>query len=308
MTKKNLHHWQNHTGEHRISVDGFDVISCETCRFKHAIPLPSETELKFFYEHQFYSAEKPLYFKRYEEDLEWWNLIYQERYNIFEKILPLGRRRILDIGSGPGYFLLQGKTRGWDTLGIEPSKTAAAYSRALGVTVINSIFSDETAKTLGTFDVINLGEVLEHIPEPEKMLKIAHSILSPGGLLCVIVPNDYNPFQIAYVTTTEVNPWWVAPPQHLNYFNFDTLADLFNRSGFDEITRESTFPIDLFLLMGDNYIGNDDLGRSCHYKRKTFEKNLVKAGMSDLKEKIYKSFAKLGIGREVQMIGRKRQQ
>lgn len=306
MTKKNMRSWENHLGEHHVSKNGFDIISCEICRFKHAIPIPTEVELKKFYEHHFYTEEKPLYFKRYEEDLEWWNLTYQERYDIFEKILPTNRRRILDIGSGPGYFLLQGKKRGWETLGVEPSQAAALYSGALGITVVNSPFSDEIAKILGTFDVINLGEVLEHVPNPEKTLKIAYSLLSPEGLLCVIVPNDYNPFQTALTKTGEFQPWWVGPPQHLNYFNFDTLADLFDRCEFDEVARESTFPIEMFLLMGDNYIDNDDLGRSCHHKRKTLEKNLSKAGMTDLKQALYKTFSKLGIGREVQMIGKKR--
>jgi len=47
--------------------------------------------------------------------------------------LPSGSRRILDVGSGPGYFLLHGKNRGWQTLGIEPSKQAAEHGRKLGL-------------------------------------------------------------------------------------------------------------------------------------------------------------------------------
>lgn len=306
MKRKDSYSWQSHVGEYHASKSGFDIISCETCRFMHAIPIPTEEELKKFYENHFYTDEKPLYFTQYEEDLEWWNFSYQERYDLFEKILSPNRRRILDVGSGPGYFLLQGKGRGWETLGVEPSLVATNYSRELGITVINSAFTDEMAKTLGTFDVINFGEVLEHVPHPEKTLKAAYSLLSPGGLLCVIVPNDYNPFQRALTKIDEFKPWWVAPPVHLNYFNFETLSNLFDRCGFCEVDRESTFPIDIFLLMGENYIANDAVGKSCHIKRKTLEKNLFKAGCNDLKRELYKAFAQLGIGREIQMIGKKK--
>jgi hypothetical protein len=71
------------------------------------------------------------------------------------------------------------------------------------------------------------------------------------------------------------------------------------------VNTEATFPIDLFLLMGENYVGDDELGRRCHGKRKRLEINLEKAGLTDLKRSLYRSFAELGIGREIQVIGRK---
>ena len=137
------------------------------------------------------------------------------------------------------------------------------------------------------------------------MVSISHDLLNPGGLLCVVVPNDYNPFQHALRTACGYEPWWLAPPHHINYFNFESLSRLLINNGFEIILREATFPIDMFLLMGDNYIGNDALGRQCHGKRKEFERNLSKAGMSEIKRELYKKFAEIGIGREVQVFGRK---
>jgi len=68
---------------------------------------------------------------------------------------------------------------------------------------------------------------------------------------------------------------------------------------------ESTFPIDIFLLMNDNYVGNDDLGRQCHQRRKNLEKNLNSAGLNDLKRQIYQSLSMLGIGREICLYAKK---
>ena len=164
---------------------------------------------------------------------------------------------------------------------------------------------EELVKELGAFDVVNMSEVLEHVPNPKKIIEIAHQLLSPGGIFCAVVPNDYNPFQITLNKSCNFSPWWVAAPHHINYFNFDSFGNLLNRSGFEEISRESTFPMDLFLLMGNNYIGNDSLGRICHNQRMNFEKNLLASDQKELKQMLYKTFASLNIGREVKMIARK---
>jgi SAM-dependent methyltransferase len=288
------------------SQEGFDVIDCETCGFRHIVPIPTPEELEHVYRQEYYSLEKPLYLERHREDLSWWNQVYDERYELFAKLLPVGSRRILDVGSGPGFFLLRGKELGWQTLGIEPSAQSAAHSRELGLDIVEEFLSPKITPRLGCFDVVHLSQVLEHISDPKNFLDQVHDLVKPGGLVHLIVPNDYNPFQIALKKTCGFEPWWVAPPHHINFFDFDSLTGLMERCGFEVVHRDTTFPIDLFLLMGDNYIGNDALGRACHSRRKTFETNLIKSGMVSLKQDLYKALAGLGLGREVVLVGRRK--
>lgn len=297
--------WQNHMGPILDEVPGYSIIQCQVCGFNHAVPLPTPEELEGMYRQEYYTQDKPLYLERHREDLEWWNLVYQERYEAFEALLPPTRRRLLDVGSGPGFFLLQGQRRGWHTLGIEPAAQAAAHSRELGLRIIEEFLSEETARQLSPFDVVHMSDVLEHIPDPRGMLEMVRDLVAPGGLLCVVVPNDYNPFQEAARTVSGFQPWWVRPPHHLNYFDFWSLRVLMQSMGFAVVLSEATFPIDLFLLMGDNYVGNDPLGRQCHGKRKTLEQNLARAGLTGLKRQLYTALASLGIGREVVMVGQK---
>lgn len=68
----------------------------------------------------------------------------------------------------------------------------------------------------------------------------------------------------------------------------------------------SSFPIDLFLMMGDNYIGNDTLGRQCHTKRMHFEMLMRKCGQDNTIQKMYENFAQLGLGREILVYARKK--
>ena len=314
MNDNSKHHvlhvikWMSHTGAIHDTMNGFDVIECVPCDFKHIVPIPVKDELDEVYRQEYYSVEKPLYLEQHKENLDWWNLVYGERYDEFERLLLTDQRYILDIGSGPGYFLLHGKQRGWKTLGIEPSAQAVHYSRELGLDIIEGFLNRQNhLDTLdtSTFDVIHMSEVLEHIANPREMLGIARDMLVMDGLICVVVPNDYNPFQHVLRTVYGYEPWWVSPPYHINYFDVASLERLIYSSGFDVVSCETTFPIDMFLLMGDNYVGNDELGKQCHAKRKLFEYNLAMAGMGDLKQKLYQAFASIGVGREVQVIGRK---
>jgi len=303
MTERSA--WQGHAGVALDTVNDFTVIDCDACAFKHIVPVPTPAELEHVYGHEYYSTAKPLYIQRHLEDREWLTLVYAERYALFERFLGEPRRRLLDIGSGPGMFLLHGVERGgWSVRGLEPSSQAAAHSRSLGLDVTQAFLNADTADRLGRFDVVHMNEVLEHIPDPREVLRVVDALLDPGGLVALMVPNDYSPFQAALRAACGFAPWWVAPPHHVNYFDVRSIQRLLAER-FEVVSVETTFPIDLFLLMGDNYVGNDDLGRACHAKRKAFETNLAKAGLTTLKQDMYRALATLGIGRDVFVVARK---
>lgn len=297
--------WQDHEGPVAVFANDFDVVDCKLCGFKHIIPIPTEEELERVYQHDYYTQEKPLYIERYREDLDWWNMVYAQRFVILEQYLPANRRRLLDIGSGPGFFLLNGQQRGWQVKGIEPSLQASEHSRGLGLDVENVFFTETTAPKFGSFDAVNMGETLEHIPDPASLLSLVRRQLNDNGMVCIIVPNDFNPFQLVLRDHLGFKPWWVAPPHHINYFDFRSLSSLVERCGFEVVHKEATFPLDVFLLMGDNYIGNDDLGRACHTKRMNFEKAMNQSGSGNVLESLYSALARQGIGREIVMFARK---
>ena len=310
------HRWKEHVGvligagASDATAEGpppFRVLECEPCGFRHAVPLPSIAQLVEVYRHDYYVTHKPTYLERSHADRAWWRRVHAERFDLFERELPNARRRVLDVGSGPGLFLALGAERGWSTLGIEPSHRAAAHARGLGLEVLEEFLTPELADRIGRrFDVVHLAEVLEHVPDPLEHLELCHSLLDPGGLLSVSVPNDFSPFQVALQRACAAPTWWVAPPHHLNYFDFDSLSGLFERAGFELVHRTTSFPIDLFLLMGEDYVGDDVLGRACHARRMRFEENLGRAGMEPLRRRLYESLAGLGLGRHVVLTGRRR--
>jgi len=294
-----------HYGNIVYSKYGYDVIECEVCGFKHVIPIPTENFLNEYYKKRFVQNRPTGFFEKMEEDASWWKIVYDEKFDLFERYIDTENRKILDIGSGLGYFLKLGIDRGWSTLGIEPSVDSFKYAQELGLDVINECFGENTYKKLGFFDVIHMHEVLEHLPNPQNIIKLTKKMLNPGGLICIVSPNDFNPLQEAFIAKNEeVGKWWVSPPEHINFFNFESITKLLERNGFSIIEKTSTFPLELFLLMGENYIGNEDLGKKIHCKRKKFEVSLSETGNEELRRRLYQKVSELGLGREFMVIGK----
>jgi len=291
---------QLHTGEALETKDGFDIIECTLCGFKHIVPIPSEDDIERVYQNSYYQDVKPIYIEKSLKDIDWINLTNDGKFDIFEKFLPLNRRKILDIGSGPGFFLKKGVERGWKTLGIEPSEQAYNYSKnVLGLNVINDFFNNNLIAQLDQFDVIHMSDVLEHVTDPIQVISLVKSVLHKNGLVCIVVPNDYNPLQIGFQEISGCKPWWVAPPHHINYFNFHSLETLLGKNDFEVILKESTFPMEFFLFFGEHYIENNELGKACHKKRMNLERNLEKAGLNEQRRQLYRCFSQLDIGRQI---------
>lgn len=294
---------REHSGNIIDTKEGSTIIDCNHCAFKHIIPIPLPEELEALYQKEYYSNEKPKYIQEVEEDREWWEITYKDYYRLFEKFLKKETKSILDIGSGPGYFLKCGQELGWTVTGIEPAKQAYEYSQQFSVNVVHDFLTENLAKKLGKFDVIFMDTVIEHVPDPISFLKTAKKMLHEEGIFCIISPNDYNPLQNILREQLHYDPWWVVPRHHINYFDFNSMQNLLEKLGFEILETTATFPMEFFLLCGEEYVGNDKMGRACHAKRKTFEKNLYKSNPK-LIQSLYRSLAKMGIGRKFVILAR----
>ena len=218
------------------------------------------------------------------------------------------KKSMFDLGSGAGYFLKRAKEKGWEVNGVEPNSIAANHSKKMGVPVINDFFENLDIKTMKRFNAINLFDVLEHVPEPIELLKKCKTLLESKGIIVIEVPNDYNPLQkIVQQSLKKEEYWltllpksrnyhWTSKMDHINYFNFESLKKLLIKMNFKIIQQESTFPLELFLLMGDDYLEKEVIGKKIHEKRMNFEKNLMNKNAS-IKKKLYEKFAEIGIGR-----------
>lgn len=294
---------KQHTGKIIAKKDEYSIIECEKCCFKHIIPLPNGKKLEKYYEKEFVN-ERPKMLSAIKKDNKWWELTNNEKFDYFEKFTKSNQRTVLDIGCGYGYFLIEGKKRGWQTTGIDLSEQSVNHCKKIGLNVFQDGISEKFFRGK-TFDVIHMQDVLEHLSEPIKSINLIKKHLNPGGLLCIISPNDFNPLQETCVKLG-YERWWVNPKIHLNYFNVKKLAEMLRKMEFKIKLETTTFPLELFLLMGENYIGNNKIGRKIHTKRKMMEFAFNDAKMNGLKQDLYRTFAKYEIGREIFIIGKKK--
>ena len=281
------------------------VIDCKSCGFYHAYPIPKLDDLEKMYTHKFYQEMKPTYITKDESEKDYWNITFDDKLEIIERTIKKKNKKILDIGCGPGFFLQRAKEKGWGVLGIEPSSTAAKYAKNNGVPMIESTFESFLLTNKEKFDAIHSKFFLEHMRDPKKVCEECYDLLNPNGIICFEVPNDFNILQKVVTDKLNKKQYWIAPPEHINYFSMKSLQNLFKKTGFKPFYAESTFPLELFLLFGFDYIGNDKVGKKIHSMRINLEKILHSTGNNLMKRDLYNYFATKGLGREIIVYAKK---
>jgi len=293
-----------HNGGILEEKKGYKVIDCLECGYAHILPVPDDAELKRIYRDEYFSMEKPDFIESLSKDRAWWNVLFDERLEFMESRLAQGSRRLLDVGCGQGFFLKRGAERGWRCLGVEPSKKAASYAGKLGLNVINNFFDSQTMKEEGChFNAAHISEVLEYVVDPLSILEGAYDLLDDGGIVCVVAPNDFSPVQKVLSERLGYKPYWLGPPNHINYFSLDSLKKLLKKAGFSIVRVTATFPMDFFLLMGKNYVDNESLGKERHAMKRRLDIMLGDPRPKALKERMYDLMASHNIGRETLIYG-----
>jgi SAM-dependent methyltransferase len=91
------------------------------------------------------------------------------------------------------------------------------------------VADEATLQTLGSFDVIVMLDVIEHLPEPLDMLRLLGRHLAPGGII-VITTGDF-----ASLIARLAGKRWrlMTPPQHLWFFTPDSLSRMARSAGLD---------------------------------------------------------------------------
>ena len=130
--------------------------------------------------------------------------------------------RILDIGAGIGLLVKAALERGWDAVGLEPSKWLVQHSQ--GLPIINGVFPNSGCKP--PFDVIFLIDVIEHLQNPASVTDRLREYLSPRGIVVLTTPNVSS-----LAAKIMGKKWWHYRIAHIGYFNKKTLSLLMSKGG-----------------------------------------------------------------------------
>ncbi len=216
--------------------NGYPIVQCQQCRLQSVHPMPTSEELTAHYQREaYFHGESSQGYREYTAMRKALLPLFRRRIGQINTLLPQ-KGRLLDFGCAAGYFLEVAQQQGWEVAGVELSAQMAALARErLHAPVENTLNAVE-----GTFDVITLWEVIEHLPQPVHTLTELHRRLRPHGVLMLSTPNTGH-----WQAQREPDAWeGYRPPSHLLFFTASTLRKALEVAGFQdvEITRRAPLP------------------------------------------------------------------
>jgi 2-polyprenyl-3-methyl-5-hydroxy-6-metoxy-1,4-benzoquinol methylase len=123
------------------------------------------------------------------QKFDWFYLQHKWEYKVALQDLK-HCKRILEIGSGSGYFIQAALREGLDITGLELNKTAVLEAKEKNLPIVDSDLKEIAASCPEEFDAVCSFQVLEHIPNPKEFIELSLRALKPGGKLIFCVPNS----------------------------------------------------------------------------------------------------------------------
>ena len=155
---------------------------CRACKTVNIYPLPNEEDLQ-----KMYSFEQ--YHSKYYAGSDHVSDSQDKAISVLRKYIPSGK--VLDYGCGSGFFLRQLKSHGYETYGCDLSSvvTHEECNRDTRFIANTVIFRGQFDSF---FDIIYLGDVLEHLTSPFSVMESLSKLLKPNGYLYIEGPLENN--------------------------------------------------------------------------------------------------------------------
>lgn len=262
----------------------FGLQRCRKCSLTFVNPRPAPWLLDAFYESEGYICHSP---QAGSTKTAEFLLQCVARHGPYEG------RRFLDFGCGGGFLLQAATQEGWNAWGYDVGRRAIAScaTQSLRVTGDLSGFSS------GSFDVVFLNHVFEHISESQTVLAQCHRLLNQKGKLFIVVPNLAGmrarlsfPILSQYFNIDERHR---AFPIHLFYYTARTLAQTLEKNGF-RVTTTETFGLGEFIHLRSR---NNNEKRSTPTTTTTSERK-----KRVVRQSLKKSFFRAGLGENLLVI------
>jgi 2-polyprenyl-3-methyl-5-hydroxy-6-metoxy-1,4-benzoquinol methylase len=231
------------------------AVKCNKCELVSIWPRPTDDEIVEMYASDYFTGDDK---NTHHMEVAYVDLLqvdYSEGVNQMKKYTQNGN--ILDVGCATGNFLYALKNNGFNVKGIELSTFAAEFGRKnFGIDIVNkpydfSLLNHELPENY--FDVVLMGDVLEHFTNPTEAMQLTYKILKPGGVALIQLPGTLNLISsklgfMVYKLIGSQKTMYI-PPFHLTEFSAKTATNMFKKCGFtktvinQEVKHPSTIPL-----------------------------------------------------------------
>ena len=215
-------------------VNRHHTYRCPACRLVFVYPKLTFDELDGIYD-------------SYHDETDQLELNQAGETDLFQEILRrLGSAKgqasgeLLDIGASFGHFLDLARKQGYTTKGVEIAKEPSEYARTVLGLDVECMSLEDAHFESERFSAVSLLNVLEHVPDPFKVLTESWRITKPGGTIAIVVPN----LLLAYpylIATRSVGLKLNVPtsayhvPFHLTLFGPASLRWMLSATGWQNI-------------------------------------------------------------------------
>ncbi len=203
-----------------------------SCGYRFVSPRPTQEEITAAY-------SDPHAYDHWLLQDEGRKIMWSRRLRFLNSLRSPGRR-LLDVGAGIGTFLAMARADGWEVAGTEVSASAIELAQQRYQIDLRRGQIEEVSFRDGSFDVVTLWHVLEHVPSPRRVLTTCHRLLVTGGILVVASPNDSDVLQLPRrmkrifqrLPYRRYEPLRPGEEVHLSHFRPEVLRRLLGSCGF----------------------------------------------------------------------------
>ncbi|MFQ5787777.1 MAG: class I SAM-dependent methyltransferase, partial [Thermodesulfobacteriota bacterium] len=232
-------------GNYIFEKYGFKHKKCEICKTLFCSPRPTENLLGTYYN----SFDAPRMWTEIllQTDVNRKSLQYQPRV---DKIISLIQKSghnscgtALDLGAGSGAFAmcLENTSFFGSVLALDLSDDCIKVCKNNGLNALRGSIADMDSNSV---DLICINDLIEHVFDPSSFLRECYRVLRLGGYVSIATPNGEG-FDFKIMKERTMN---ITPPEHLNYFNPDSLVQFLSKKGFHLVSVETPGMLDVEIV------------------------------------------------------------
>jgi 2-polyprenyl-3-methyl-5-hydroxy-6-metoxy-1,4-benzoquinol methylase len=223
-----------------VSKEVYTISQCNSCLFKFTSNAPTAENIG-----PYYNSEEYVEHSDTKSGVIYGVYHYARTLMLKFKLSKIKKntsgKKLLDVGSGSGYFVNHMKQNGYEVTGVEISDKAVELCKTKF-----DIQAEKPEKFLAgkldtDYDIISLWHVFEHVYTFDEYFSLFTKSLKKGGTLILALPNSDSADAKIY------GKYWAAydTPRHLWHFTPDTLSQFVEARGFT-IVQKYRLPLDPF--------------------------------------------------------------
>lgn len=222
----------------------YRVLRCKECEMVWVSPRWNDDAIAAVYDADYWKSENPKTkgYANYASEALLYLKTFRRRMKFVKRFVPT-KARILDVGCAAGFFMRVAREAGHDVHGVEVSDAIAQEAvRELGaervwIGTLGSLPPDRVGCAPGSFDLVTMWDVIEHVPDPRTLLEEARELLRPGGCLLLETQNVDSRF------ANLLGKRWhhYKHEEHIYHFSPPTVRRLLDMAGYAVESVTSAF-------------------------------------------------------------------